>query len=353
MLTRGELTHGVRLLLEGSVTVAGMRTRLDVADGAMLVVAVIWAANNVITKAILNDRIDPLPYVFCRFALVTVLLFGWLRLRREPLRVQWEDLRRFLVTGITGYAAYNLFFVVGLSRTTAFSAAIMISLGPVFTLIFAAALKLERVRAVQWLGVACAFGGVALFVGEKLAEGRPALGDSLNLLGAACFAVYGLSIRPMVTRYGSPIVTAWSVLIGLIAVTPVTAVAVVRQDWGRVGLAGWAALFYAGAFSMLVAYTIWGWAIERRGVGRTVPFLFLVPIVTGFLAMLFLGERFSAFKILGAVLVFAGVALARRSAVPGAAVVPAKIDPPLPVTSDAPDADAAAGRPQPVPTPGP
>jgi drug/metabolite transporter (DMT)-like permease len=329
------------------------RPTFDVADGAMLLVALIWALNNVLTKAILNERIGPLPYVFCRFAIVAVLLFGWFRLRGVDLRVRREDFGQFLLTGLSGYAVYNLFFVVGLSHTSAFSAAILISLGPIFTLVFAAALGLERVRSAQWAGVVCAFAGVALFVGEKLIDGRPAYGDALNLLGAACFAVYGLATRPLVGRYGAPVVTAWSVLVGLVAVTPVTAGALLREDWGRVGFAGWGALLYAGALSMLVAYTLWSWAIGRRGVGRTVPYLFLVPIVTGLLATLFLDERFNAFKLAGAALVLAGVALARRGAAPRAISAPTEAQRPAHAFAPAPDGDPARGQPQPSPTPGP
>jgi drug/metabolite transporter (DMT)-like permease len=65
---------------------------------------------------------------------------------------------------------------------------------------------------------------------------------------------------------------------------------------------------------MLLAYTIWGWAIERRGVARTVPYLYLVPILTGLFSLFFLDERFTRFKVAGAALVLAGVGLARRRA---------------------------------------
>jgi drug/metabolite transporter (DMT)-like permease len=279
----------------------------------MLSVALIWAGNNVFTKAILNTRIDPLPYVFCRFAMVAVLMFGWFYLRKVDIRVKREDFWLFLVAGITGYAAYNLLFVIGLSHTTAFAAAILVALGPIFTLVFSAILRIERVRMVQWFGVAFSFAGVGLFVGEKLTSGRPAYGDLLNLVGAACFAVYSLATRPLIVRYGSPVVTAWSVLIGLVAVTPVTFLALTRQDWGGVGMLGWTGMVYAGVFSMLIGYTIWGWAIKRQGVGRTAPFLFLIPVITGVLSALILDESLAVFKVLGAGLVLVGVALARRT----------------------------------------
>jgi drug/metabolite transporter (DMT)-like permease len=62
---------------------------------------------------------------------------------------------------------------------------------------------------------------------------------------------------------------------------------------------------------MMVSYTIWGWAVQRRGVGRTVVYLFIVPIGTGALSAIFLGEKLTAHKLAGAALVLAGVGFAR------------------------------------------
>jgi drug/metabolite transporter (DMT)-like permease len=46
-------------------------------------------------------------------------------------------------------------------------------------------------------------------------------------------------------------------------------------------------------------------------VGRTVVFLFFVPVVTGVLSVLFLDERITWSKAIGALFVLAGVGLAR------------------------------------------
>lgn len=278
----------------------------------MLATVLIWAGNNAITKAFVDD-IGAVPYVFGRFVIVCVLLFAWLLVRRVSLRIEREDYGRFLLTGLTGYAIYNLLFTVGLEHTSAFSVAVLVALGPVFALIFAAALRIERVRPVQWAGVACAMAGVTLFVGDKLAGSAPAIGDILSIIAAASFAVYTLATRPIVRKYGSPIVTAWSALIGLVATLPITLPAVAGESWRDVRIVTWGALFYSGAMSMLVAYTIWGWAIERKGVGRTAPFLYLVPLLTGAMAILFLGESVKVAQIAGGALVLCGVGLARRS----------------------------------------
>lgn len=278
----------------------------------MLATVLIWAGNNVLVKAYV-EQIGAVPYVLGRFVIVCVLLFGWLGYRRVNLRIARADIPRFIFTGVTGFAIYNLLFTVGLTHTSAFSVAVLVGLGPVFALVFSAVLGIERVRRVQWIGVVCAMLGVTVFVGDSLSGASPAVGDLLSIAAAAIFAMYTLATRPIVKTYGSPVVTAWSALIGLLASLPITLSPSIHKDWSTLEGRAWFALFYSAAMSMLVAYTIWGWAIERKGVSRTVPYLYLVPLLTGILAIIFLDEQFGMLKVVGALLVLLGVGLARRS----------------------------------------
>lgn len=286
----------------------------DIADLAMLTVVAIWAGNNVLTKSALGDHVSARTYVFLRLLIVSTLLFGVLVARRESVALPRRDLRTFIVAGVSGFGAYNLLFVLGLARTSAFSAAILVATAPIFTLLLASVLRIERVHRPQWIGVAVAFTGIVIFVGEKLVTGRPALGDLLNLLAAACFAIYGLATQDLVRKHGAPLTTAWSVLIGLIAVTPFTVPAVLDQDWQAMQWRGWTAVLYAAVMSMFFAYTLWSWAIGRSTTGRTVPYLFLIPVFTGILAVIFLGDDIGIYQLIGAGFALGGVALARRSA---------------------------------------
>jgi drug/metabolite transporter (DMT)-like permease len=286
---------------------------IDIADAAMLLVALVWAGNNLIVKDAVG-AIAPLAYVLGRFAIVVALLFPWLRWRGANLRVRRADWPPLLLSGLSGFAVYNALFTVGLARTSAFSVALLVSLGPVCTLLLAAGLGLERIRPGQWLGVAVAVAG-----------------DALGLLAAVSFSVYSLATRPLVARYGSPVVTAWSALVGLVAVLPFALPAALRQDWVGIGVWGWRALLYSSALSMLAAYTVWGWAIGRRGIGRTVPYLYLVPVVTGVAAAPFLGEAFGPAKLVGAALVLLGLVLTqtlgRLSSPSGAGTAEATVKP--------------------------
>lgn len=276
----------------------------------MLLTVLIWAGNNVITKSVVG-RIEPLPYVFCRFLFVVIIVFGWYALKRQIPVIPREDWKWFLLTGLTGYALYNALFTAGLKYTTAFSTAVMISMSPLLTSALAALFNIERATWIQWFGFLLSLAGVIIFVGDKLKDGLPARGDLLSLVAAFSFAVYSLATRPIVQRHGSLMVTAWSTLIGLVMIIPFSVVPLYRQDWSAAGVSGWAALLYSSALSMLLAYTIWGWAIQRAGVSKTTPFLYMIPVLTGIFSFFFLDESFGVFKIIGALFVFAGVILAK------------------------------------------
>lgn len=306
-------------------TVVPRAKSIELADGVMLTVAVLWASNNVITKAALDRGLEPLIYIFLRLVLVAGLLFPYLWLRHVPLRVRRADLLRFALCGLCGFTFYNLLYVVGLSHTSAFSAAILVALSPIFILMLSALLGMESVRRLQWVGVAISFLGVAIFIGDKLLAGEPAFGDLLNVVAAFCFASYSLATRPLVLRYGPETTTVWSVLFGLVAVIPFTVGAVRDEQWSAVTGFEWFSIAWAAIVSVMIGYSLWGWAIARTGAGRSVPYLFLIPVFTGLFSVVFRNDHLEAAQLIGGAVALAGVALARRSARPS--IQPAAIEP--------------------------
>lgn len=308
--------------------------RFEAADVVMLGVVLIWAANNIVIKVTVGV-LPPLPFVVARFLIVIALVWAWILIRRVPARIAARDFPLMLLTGVTGFGIYNALFTIGMERTSAFSVAILVSLSPIFTLTLARLMGIERPTRAQWLAVALSAAGVAVFVGDKLrAEGigGATLGDLFGLIAALAFAIYSLAARPLTFRYGATVTTAWSVVIGLAAIAPWGIPAALAEPWGRLTLPVWGALFYAAAISMLVGYTLWAWAIARAGVTRTVPYLFLIPVITGVVSATALGETFSSGKLAGAFMVLIGTTLVRvlgRGARPSAKAVsvsPAGLD---------------------------
>jgi drug/metabolite transporter (DMT)-like permease len=287
--------------------------RPDVADAAMLSVVLLWAANNILIKVTV-DVLPPLPFVVGRFLIVIALVWAWIAWRRLPARIALPDWPLLLVAGVCGFGIHNALFTISMQHTSAFSAALLLSLSPIFTMLLARVIGMEHPTSAQWLATGLAAAGVLVFVGDKLRVGgfgTAALGDLLSLVSAFIFAVYSLAAKPLTARYGALVTTAWAVVVGLLVVAPWGFGPALDEAWLELPLPVWGALVYAAVVSMLIGYSLWSWAMNRGRVARTAPYLFLIPVATGIISAVALGEHFTPVKIGGALMVLAGTTLVR------------------------------------------
>ncbi len=281
-------------------------------DLALSTVVVLWSLNFVLLKAVL-PRFHPLALAAVRFVLVAALFEALLRVRGVRARVAPEDRVRFLVSAVLGYTLYQGLFVLGLDRTTAFSTALMINTGPLWAAVILSVAGIERVTGRQWLGVVLALAGLGVYLGPGLwTHGAGGWGNLLSLGAAVSWTLYGIVNRPLLRRYGAFHLTTRTFQVGAACFLPFTVPAVAGQSWAGVGVAGWAAVGYSVVFPIVVAVSLWNWAIGQRGVGRTVVYQYLVPVASGVLSWLLLAETFGPWKLAGGALVLVGVALSRR-----------------------------------------
>jgi drug/metabolite transporter (DMT)-like permease len=292
--------------------VTPQRSGFGAADLAMLAVITIWAITNVFAKRAL-DEIEPFAFIMGRFVLAVPVLLAMVALRSGlsiPARRDWG---MFLLSGAAGFALYNVFYTLGIDQTSAFSASLIQSIAPVFTLLLATWLGVERVAAIQWVGVGVALLGVVVFMGDKLVAAVDAhpFGDLLTLTAAFLFALYGIVNQRLSATYGSGVTTALSLAIGGVLLLPIGLGPMLAQEWSGLSPAAWLGIFSAAWGSMVIAYNLWAWAVHKGGVGRTVPYFFLWPILTGVFSAMITGERFGPLKLLGAGLVLGGTALVR------------------------------------------
>src|SRR5436190_22871182 len=150
-----------------------------------------------------------------------------------------------------------------LARISALAIAILAATHPIFSFVFMWLAGRGRPRRVEVAGVALGFLGVAVFLRAWDAFGAASAGDLLSLLAAAAFGAYGVINQPLVRKYPSRELMAYSLLIGGGLVALVGAPAMFRQDWGQVGAAAWAILAFAIVGPVYVAYALWNWAIGK------------------------------------------------------------------------------------------
>ncbi|HEX2566035.1 MAG TPA: DMT family transporter [Burkholderiales bacterium] len=291
---------------------------------AALLTMVAWGMNFAFVKYVL-EHIGVWPFMFIRFVTLPVLAFALLFVVfRGRIARTWprrEDLARFVACGLIGHTAHIAMVMYGMNLSTAFSSSLVLTSGPLFTLLILAALGAERLRRRQLAGTLVAFCGIVVFLGDKFTRGLAAAGfGDLLLLGAAfLFSLYTVLSRPLADRYGPLIVLAYTLLFGSPPLVALSLSSFLASPEGALTAPVTFALFFTIVISSFFGWLAWSWVNSVRGLARCAPFQYLMPPIAGLVAWLTLGEVFTPLKLAGAAVTMAGVAWAQYAAQPDSA----------------------------------
>jgi drug/metabolite transporter (DMT)-like permease len=272
-----------------------------------------WAGNIVIGRAVAG-QVPPITLAYWRWTGAVIVAFGfaWPFLKRD-----WPVLCRhwgiLVLLSATGVASFNTMTYIGLQYTTAVNALILASAGPMIILLWVFVLFGERPSLRQMLGMMLSLLGVAIVVSHgslaTLAHLSVGAGDAWILVGIVIYALY----PPLLRR--RPVVHPLSLLvavmgIGSLMMLPFYLWEIAAGATIRGGLASYAAMAYTAVLPSFIAYLFLNRAVELIGAGRAGQSSHLVPVLGMVLAVLFLGERFHLYHVLGTAAAAAGIFLA-------------------------------------------
>lgn len=288
----------------------------------MLLLILIWGVNFTVIKTALRD-FPPFVFAAVRYGAAAILLVIAVRFLERPAPVggptiSKRDLPTLVMLGILGHAAYQIFFIAGLARTTAGNAALILAISPIFVGLLSVALGLERPTARMWLGLVVAFAGLlALIEGRGgLALGLATLtGDLLVLVSTGCWAAYTVLSRSMLERASPLWLTTVTLFLGLPFLLLAGAPELARMSWASVRPASWGAVVFSSVFAVALSYVIWYRSVRVVGGVRTSALGNLIPVVALITARIVLGEPLGLLQIIGGAVVLLGVWLSSPRAV--------------------------------------
>jgi O-acetylserine/cysteine efflux transporter len=269
-----------------------------------LLVTAVWGFNFVVIKWGV-DIAPPLFLTALRFlvsALPAVLLFP------KPT----AKLRHIAAYGILlGMGNFGMLFVAMKLGLPASLASLVIQMQVFFTIGFAALLLKERPSLIQLAGAAIGFAGIGI-----IAFARWNSVTFLPLLIAVAGSS-GWGLANIVTKVSGEknmlSFTAWS---SLFPTLPLFALSALLEDHtaiANVVLNPTWMLVFVVVFNAWVAnnlgYGLWNVLLSRHKAATVSPFALLVPVFGILSGVLILGDDFKGLVVLGAVVVFAGLAI--------------------------------------------
>lgn len=287
------------------------------ASGAPL--AIVFGGTSFIATRIALAGFDPFSIVAARFVLGAALLFLVLRLRGEPLLPERADRPRCALLGLV-IAVHLLIQAFAMQHTTAIHSGWIVGFSPVTIALGAQLFLGERLRAIGWLGAACASAGVFVVTLAKTPDfARAGFGDLLMLSSCLSWSAYTLLATRPVARSGSLRVNALSMSFAALVAGP--ALLLFAPARGPGGAESLLAVLFLGCVCSGVSFAIWARAVERFGAAETGALLYFQPFVTLAAALVVLDEPLGSTVLLGGPLVLLGVALVRRGAATPRSVV--------------------------------
>lgn len=284
--------------------------------GLFALLATLWGFSFLAIEVGLRS-LEPVLFAAFRYAIAAVLLLGAALARREDWRPTGRPDLDAIVGGGVFLVAGNALLFVGQQTVPSGVAAIMQSLVPVLTSLWALALlPEERVSAVGGVGILFGLVGVALIVRPDPANllGGNVVGRLLILGQAASVALGGVIIQRAGPTLDRAALSGWSMAVGGVVLFA-TSYAIGEPFGFPTTATGWVAVAYLGVFATAVAFFIYYTLLEVRGALETSLVAYLVPVVATVVGVLVLDESMTLPTVAGFLLVFAGFVLLKRRAI--------------------------------------
>lgn len=282
----------------------------------LLLPPLFWAGNALLARATAGD-LPPVALAFWRWVLAACLILPFtgrdLWASRGVLLRHWKPV---LGLALTSVAAYNTLLYLAVQTTTAINATLVGTSLPIMVLLLARVWLGDPIRPLQALGMTVSILGLLAVVtrGEptRLATLTLTPGDGLMLLASFSWAVYSVMLRrfPIPVR-GFTLLSALIVL-GWLMIVPFYLFELSLGYQVQVRPMTLAVIAYTAVCASLLAYYFWNMGVAALGAPTAGLFANLIPLFTAILGVALLEETFAWYHALGAVLIFAGIALATK-----------------------------------------
>ena len=251
---------------------------------------------------------NAIQLVFLRFALGGVLLlpFAIADLKKRGYRLTGSDIVYLFILGIVCIGSMAL-MQVGLKSINANVASIIISMNPLFTMIFARFIVGEPFTKRKALVLLISFIGLVIVIDPRklISGGVNAYGLIITLLAAAAFGLYTAMGKKRLAKIGGMAQNCFTFLLGDVALLIVMLFTKIPVFEG-ISLSNLPVMLYLGIVVTAAGYFFFVKAIELSGPSNASIAFFIKPVLAPLVALVMLKEPVTINFIIGVVFILAG-----------------------------------------------
>ena len=295
-----------------------MANKNNLAYLLLILTTLFWSGNFIVGKAASNYQIPPFSLNFYRwlFAFIILLPFTLKEILVHKKYI-FYNIGFFIILGITSITIFNSIVYYSLYYTQVISGVLMISTIPVWIMVVASILNIEKTNLFQIIGVILSLTGVLFIITKADIELIKSLnfnkGDLSMVVAMFSWAIYSALLRKKTYEVSQIALLEIIIICGLVFLIPIY---FIEMNFGHsitLGKPFILTLTYVVLFPGILAFLFWIKGISIIGANRAGVFLHLMPIFGALMAMVIFDEKFMFYHFLGAIFIIAGITLSNKN----------------------------------------
>jgi drug/metabolite transporter (DMT)-like permease len=284
----------------------------------MLVCAsLFWAGNFMIGKYAFLTEIPPLSLVFYRWSLVWIILlpFTYKEIIKYKDTIS-NNLPLLFFLGLTSVGLFNSFTYLSLIHTQVINASLFNTAIPAIIILLCFLFKIEKTNKFQILGLIISACGILVIITKLKLDILLSLnfnkGDLIMVGGVLTWGIYSTLLKKK--QFTLPLLTLVHVIctFGLISVFPQFLYEFSNGQIINFDINVAYTLIFLALFPSIGSYYCWAGAVSIIGANRAGISLSLIPLFSTIMAIVFSGEQFKFFHLIGAILIILGLFLSNK-----------------------------------------
>ena len=276
-----------------------------------LIFVLLWSSAFITTLPIVLNS-DPFSALAFRFFFVGLCFFVFCIYKRLLLKISINNLINSLSTGILFHGFYlgGVFYAIFIGLPTGI-VALIVTLQPILTNIFAGYILNENVSFNQWVGVLMGFAGAVLVIGFDVGKSLPLEGIISTLIALLAITISTIWQKKVSNNIPLAVNNMYQA-IGAVLFHLIIISFIFEKPFLKINMQFLLAISHQVFLVSLGAFSILMFLIKKNSASKTISLFFLIPIVTASMAWLFLNEDLTAIDLIGFVIASIGVFIATR-----------------------------------------
>jgi len=279
---------------------------------------ILWGGSFVLTKHLLTD-FNPITIIFVRCMIASLFFAAFcILVYKKKFIIAKKDLKYFIGMAFFEPFIYFLFETYSLKYCDASVVSVIIATIPLFVALMAVFIFKEKLSKLNFFGVILSISGIIVMLWHSFWNSNFSYFGIILAFGAVFSTIgYNYFLKKIPTSYNPMVVITWQNIIGLIAFFPLVILvnnteSVIFQYNALSDIQNLSFILILAVFCSSIAFILYISAMRNLGLARTNIFVNLIPVMTAIIAYFVLKEEITILKILGIIIVIAGLFLVQQ-----------------------------------------